>query len=106
MFEGLDLSKMGDILKDLQVKAQEANKERANKEFTVKSGGGLIGVKFNGLGEVIDVMIDDSLLDDKESLQILMISTINDVIKTVENEKNNSIMQTMGGFMNYEELSK
>jgi len=81
MFEGIDFSKMGQMLEEAQKKAQEIEQESQKREFSVKSGGGLISVRANGKGEVLDISIDDSLLEDKESLQILLISAVNDVLK-------------------------
>ena len=76
MFEGIDFSKMGQMLEDVQKKAQEIEQESQRREFGAKSGGGLVSVKANGKGEVLDISIDDSLLEDKESLQILLISAV------------------------------
>ncbi len=42
--------------------------------LTAKAGGGMVKVSANGMGEIIDITIDDSLLEDRESLQILLIS--------------------------------
>ncbi len=39
----------------------------------------MVKVSANGMGEIIDITIDDSLLEDRESLQILLISAINDL---------------------------
>ena len=60
MFDGLDFSKMGDVLADLQKKAQELQTQTENQEFSVKSGGGMVQIKLNGKGEVLDVLIDES----------------------------------------------
>lgn len=68
MFEGIDFSKMGQMLEEAQKKAQEIEQESQKREFSVKSGGGLISVRANGKGEVLDISIDDSLLEDKEEL--------------------------------------
>ena len=92
MFDGLDFSKMGDVLADLQKKAQELQTQ------TVKSGGGMVQIKLNGKGEVLDVLIDESLMNDKESLQILLISAMNDAIKLVENERKNIASKMLGDF--------
>jgi DNA-binding protein YbaB len=43
------------------------------------------------------MQIDDSLMDDKESLQILIISVVNDVTKMVEDNKKSQAMDMMGG---------
>jgi len=97
MFEGLDLGKMGQIMEQMQEKAQALQEQAKNVEFTAKAGGGLIEVTANGAGEVIDMNIDDSLLEDKESLQILLISAMNDVNKMIEDNKKSQAMGMMGG---------
>lgn len=97
MFEGLNLGDMNKMLEEVQSKAKEAQEQSKNVEFSAKAGGGLIEIRANGLGEVIDLNIDDSLLDDKESLQILLISAMNDVGKMVEENKKSQAMGMMGG---------
>ncbi len=54
-------------------------------------------IKANGAGEIIDLMIDESLLDDKEALQILLISAMNDINKMTEDNKKSQAMNMMGG---------
>lgn len=98
MFENLDLSKMGELFKDVQEKTQEFELELSKKEFSTKSGGGLVRVSANGKGEIIDISIDDSLLEDKESLQILLISAVNDVLNMVNQNKQNMAGNILGGF--------
>jgi len=97
MFEGLDMGKMSEMIGQMQEKAQEMQEQAKNVEFTAKAGGGLIEITANGAGEVIDMNIDDSLLDDKESLQILLISAMNDVTKMIEDNKKSQAMGMMGG---------
>jgi len=97
MFEGLDMSKMGQMMEELQSKAKEMEEKQKLVTMTAKAGGGMIEVTANGSGEVIDITIDDSVLDDKESLQILLISAMNDVLKMVEDNKKSQAMGMMGG---------
>jgi len=97
MFEGLDLSKMQDMLNDIQSKAKELEESSKNIQLSAKGGGGLIKVTANGMGEIIDIDIDDSLLEDKDSLQILLISTINDALKMVEDNKKSQALNMFGG---------
>ena len=97
MFEGLDMNKMSEMIGQMQEKAQEMQEQAKNVEFTAKAGGGLIEITANGAGEVIDMNIDDSMLDDKESLQILLISAMNDVTKMIEDNKKSQAMGMMGG---------
>jgi hypothetical protein len=97
MFEGLDMSKMGQMMEELQSKAKEMEEKQKAITMTAKAGGGMIEVTANGAGEIIDMTIDDSILDDKESLQILLISAMNDVLKMVEDNKKSQAMNMMGG---------
>lgn len=98
MFKDFDLSKMTQMLSQAQQKANEFEESLAIKEFESKSGGGLISVKINGKSEILDICIDDSLLEDKDSLQILLISAINDAIKLANDEKQNAAASLFGGF--------
>lgn len=97
MFEGLNMGDMGKMLEQIQEKAQEIQDQAKNVELTAKAGGGMVTVTANGAGEIQDITIDDSLLDDKESLQILLISAVNDVNKMVEDNKKSQAMGMMGG---------
>jgi len=97
MFEGLDMSKMGEMMNQLQTKAKEMEEQAKSITLTAKSGGGMVQVTANGANEIIDITIDDSLLEDKSSLQILLISAINDVVKMVEDNKKSQAMGMMGG---------
>jgi len=97
MFGDMDMSKMTKMLGDLQGKAQEMQEQVRSVEMTAKGGGGLLNVTINGVGEVIDITINDSLLSDKASLQLLLMSTINDAIKMVEDNKKSQAMGMFGG---------
>lgn len=82
MFE--NMGDMGKMLEGMQENAKKLQAELESKTFKVKSGGGMVEVAINGKGEVTDINIDDSLLEDKDSLQILLIGAINDAYKMVE----------------------
>jgi DNA-binding YbaB/EbfC family protein len=97
MFEGLDLNNMGKMMEQMQAKAQELQERSKETVLTAKGGGGMVQVSANGLGEIVDITLDDSLLEDKESLQILLISTLNDVLKMVEDNKKAQAMGMFGG---------
>ncbi len=97
MFEGLDLGKMTQMMEQVQAKAKELEEKSKSTILTAKGGGGMVKVSANGAGEIVDIDIDDSLMDDKEALQILLISTINEVLKSVEDNKKSQAMSMMGG---------
>jgi len=97
MFDGLDMSKMTQMMEQMQEKAKELEENAKKVELTAKAGGGMVEVRANGGGEIIDLNIDESLLEDKDSLQILLISAINDINKMVEDNKKSQAMGMLGG---------
>ncbi|WP_346389203.1 MULTISPECIES: YbaB/EbfC family nucleoid-associated protein [unclassified Sulfurimonas] len=92
-----NLGDMGKLLEGMQENAAKLQEELANKTFSVKSGGGMIELTLNGNGEVIDLNIDEELLSDKDSLQILLIGAINDANKMVQQNQQNSALSMFGG---------
>ncbi len=98
MFDKLNLEELGKAFEQIQEKAKELQEQSEKKIFTAKSGGGMIEVSANGKGEIVDIKIDDSLLEDKESLEILLISAINDALKMVEEDKRSSALNLFGNF--------
>ncbi|MEY3001918.1 MAG: hypothetical protein RLZZ428_293 [Pseudomonadota bacterium] len=97
MFEGLDLGNMGKLMEQMQTKAKEIEAQAKNILLSVKAGGGLLEITANGAGEVVDLSIDDTLLEDKASLQILLISAMNEMNQKVEENKKSQAMGVMGG---------
>lgn len=91
-----NLGDMGKMLEGMQESAKKLQIELESKKFTVKSGGGMVELTINGKGEVTDINIDDSLLTDKNSLQILLIGAINDANKMVEDNRQNSALGMLG----------
>jgi len=98
MFEGIDLSKIniGDMIGEVQEISQKVKEEGSKQTFTSKVGGGMIELSINGNSEVIDLQIEDSLLEDKDSLKILLISAMNDVIKQSDEAKKSNLVNMMG----------
>jgi DNA-binding YbaB/EbfC family protein len=92
----IDMNKFNELLSGFQEKAKEMDAQSESTIHTAKSGGGLIEVSANGKGEVVDIIIDDTLLEDKESLQILLMSAINDVYKNVEESRKSAAMSMLG----------
>jgi len=93
-------SNMGDMSKMLEGMQENASKLQAeleSKTFNVKAGGGLIEISMNGKGEVIDLIIDDVALTDKDMLQILLIGAMNDANKMVQQNQQSSAMGMLGG---------
>ncbi len=88
---------MSKMLEGMQENAAKLKTELESKTFSVKTGGGMVELSVNGAGEVIDLNIDDELLSDKESLQILLIGAMNDANKMVQQNQQSSAMGMLGG---------
>ena len=99
MFDGIDLKNLNlnEMMNQFQDMANKSKEDNASKIFTAKAGGGMVEISINGNSEVIDLKLDDSLLEDKDSLQILLISAMNDVIKQSDENKKMMAMNMMGG---------
>lgn len=99
MFDGMDLKNLdlNKMMGQFQDMANAAKEENDARIFTSKAGGGMVEISINGNSEVVDLQIDDSLLEDKDSLQILLISAMNDVIKQSDENKKMMAMNMMGG---------
>lgn len=99
MFEGIDLSKLNlnEMMNQFQEMASKSKEDNESRIFTSKAGGGMVEISINGNSEVINLQIDDSLLEDKDSLQILLISAMNDVIKQSDENKKMMALNLMGG---------
>lgn len=93
-----DPKQLGAMFGNIQDSLQEFANKNKDMIFTAKSGGGLVEVSLNGVGEVVDIHIDDSLLEDKDSLQILLMGALNDAYKNVEQNKQKSALDMIGGF--------
>jgi len=88
---------LNDLMGQVQDMAAKAKEDGKNQLFTSSMGGGMIKLSINGNSEVVDLEIDDSLLEDKDSLQILLISAMNDVIKQADESKKAMAMNMLGG---------
>lgn len=91
-----DIKNLSQMLGGMQEQIQEIEQKSKDTILTAKSGGGLLSVSINGAGEVVDILIDDSLLEDKESLQILLISALNDAYKNVEENRKSLALGMLG----------
>lgn len=90
MFDPKDLQ---NILGNVREQLKEMDAKAKDKIVESKSGGGLINVQFNGAGELIDIEIDDELLQDKQSLQILLISAINEGYKQMQEARQDDVFE-------------
>ena len=82
----------------LQANMQKAQAEIANLEVTGESGGGMVKVVMSGRHEVKRVQIEPSVIgDDREMLEDLIASAINDAVHRLESASQAKLSAAMGG---------
>ena len=104
MLKGLgNLANLPGLIKQAQEmggKLQQINAELKAKKVTGAAGGGLIEVDANGLGEVLAVRIDPSLIEkqDRELLEDLLPAAINAAQQKAKELHAQSMQSLAGGF--------
>ena len=73
----------------MQRQMEETKKVLDEKEYVAKAGGGVVEVKMSGKKELLSVKLAEEVVDpdDIEMLEDLIISAMNEALKTVEKEK-------------------
>ncbi len=80
MFNFGNLGEMMKQLKTMQENMEKAKEELRNEKIVVEVGGGMVKLITNGIGEVIDLEIDKSMLNEENYpvLKELLISAMNE----------------------------
>ena len=60
------------------------------REYEIKAGGGVVGVKINGKKEILSIDIQPEIVDpdDIETLSDILVAAVNEAIKRVETTNN------------------
>ncbi len=91
---------LGNLMKQaqqMQSDLQRAQEEIASLQIDGESGGGLVVVTMTGRHDVKRVVIDPSLLDDKEMLEDLVAAAVNNANVKVENLTKERMSGLAGG---------
>ena len=99
---GMMPGNMNQILKQaqkMQDNMQKMQQELEAKEFEVSVGGGAVTVKVNGKKEVLDVTMKPEVVDpdDIEMLQDLVISAVNEALRSVDEMQASQMSKVTGG---------
>ncbi len=83
----------------MQMKMKKAQEELATREFSGTSGGGAVTVKVNGDNKILALTITPDVMKsgDVEMLQDLVISAVNDALKTAKDESAKEMSKITGG---------
>ena len=83
----------------MQMKMKKLQEELATREFTGTSGGGAVTVKVNGDNKVLAITINPEVVKagDAEMLQDMVVSAVNDALKTAKDTSSQEMAKITGG---------
>ncbi|EEP61016.1 YbaB/EbfC family nucleoid-associated protein [Sulfurihydrogenibium yellowstonense] len=102
MFNFGDLAELMKQAQSIKENIEKAKEELKNEKIVVEVGGGMVKVVSDGLGTMLDVEIDKSLLNENEYpvLKDLLIAAINEVSERSKEVIADKISQATGLPMN------
>ena len=103
MFKGLgDLANLGNVFKQAQEmggRMQEMSAQLKTQRVTGSAGGGMVQVEADGLGTILKVTIEPTLVDkgDRETIEILLPAATNQAISKAKQLHADSLKSLTGG---------
>lgn len=102
-FGGFGGANMGQLMRQAQKMQEEmarAKQEIEESVFTSSVGGGMVEVKMTGARVMQSINIKDEVIDpdDKEMLEDLVISAVNDCLEQITRKEQSSMPQMPGLF--------
>lgn len=100
MFKGMN--GMAGLMKQanqMQIKMKKLQEDLATREFTGTSGGGAVTVKVNGENKVLSLTVNPEVMKsgDVEMLQDMVMSAVNDALKTAKDTSSQEMAKITGG---------
>ncbi len=107
MFNFGNIGDMMKQLKEMQENIENVKNKMKEERISVSVGGDMVKVIVNGLGEVVDIEIDDSLLntENKDLLKELIISGVNEASKKAKENLGAKLSEAVGLPMNIPGIS-
>lgn len=97
-FGGFNMQNLMKQAQKMQEDMQNAKEELLSKEFTAKSGGGMVEVTMSGDKKIKNIAIKKEIVDpdDVEMLQDLIIAAVNDAVTQIEKIESDSMPSIPG----------
>jgi hypothetical protein len=79
-----DMNKMLQQAQQMQADLAKAQEEAANEVVEASAGGGMVTVKANGAGEILEIAIDPKAIDpdDPELLADMVLAAVNEALRS------------------------
>jgi nucleoid-associated protein EbfC len=99
MAKGMDMNKMVQQVQQMQEQMAKAQDELAKEIVEASVGGGMVTVKANGAGEILEVKISPDAIDpdDAESLEDLVLAGVNEALRNANELTQSKLGGAMGG---------
>lgn len=96
---GGNMNNMMRQMQKMQKKMEELQAELEAREVEASAGGGAVTVTCNGKKEVLNIVIDESVVDpeDVEMLQDLVMAAVNEALRSAEEMVNREMGKLTGG---------
>jgi DNA-binding YbaB/EbfC family protein len=96
---GMDLNSLMAQAKKMQKEIAKAQEDAAKEITEVSVGGGMVSVKSNGAGEIVDIKLSKDIVDpdDIETLEDLILSGINEAIRKSKASMEEKLASLTGG---------
>jgi nucleoid-associated protein EbfC len=80
---GMDLNKLLQQAQQMQEQLERAQEEARNETVDASAGGGMVTVKANGAGEIVELKIDPKTIDpdDPELLADTVLAAVNEALR-------------------------
>ena len=102
MFNKGNMSKMLKQAQQMQKDIENVQNELDELQINSESGGGLVQVTINGKMELLDLNLKDEILtEEKEIIEDLIISAVNNAISKAQDESQNRMNSVAGGCLLY-----
>ena len=100
---GFDINKLMQQAQQMQSQMAQAQDEAANEVVESSAGGGMVTVKANGAGEVLEIRIDPKAIDpdDPEMLADIVMAAANEALRSASDLVESKIkgqMPDLGAF--------
>ena len=100
MFNKGNMSKMLKQAQQMQKDIENVQNELDELQINSESGGGLVQVTINGKMELLDLNLQDEILtEEKEIIEDLIISAVNNAIYKAQDESQNRMNSVAGGML-------
>ena len=100
-----DMNKMLKQAQQMQEELAKAQEEAANEVVEASAGGGMVTVKANGAGDVLEIKIDPRAIDpdDPELLADMVLAAVNEALRSarglMESKMSGLIPGDLGGLL-------